>query len=144
MAENETQDQVNTPEEPQDDRQGYIRVATGSTKHPEAKESEDGRIEAVIGVFVGDTLKEAVEKYGEDFVHGNYVRSVVVASQGKVRRELDQGTPVAAVEQEYDDLDPTEQKSSIQDPQAQAMRAFNKLDPEKKKQLLAAMQNSGS
>lgn len=138
MAEAQAE-QAQKEQEEQDPREGYERVVTGSTKHPDAADAEDGRVEAVIGVYVGDNLREAVEKYGEDFVYENYVRSVVVAAQGKVRRELDNGTPVAAVEQEFDDLDPTEKRTTIQDPQAQAMRAFQKMSEEQKEQFRKIM-----
>lgn len=142
MAEQD-QAQAQAPQEEVDGRPGYERIVTGSTKHPDAQDSEDGRVEAVIGVFVGDNLKEAVEKYGEDFVYENYVRSVTVAAQGKVRRELDQGTPVSAVEDELDDLDPTEKRTTVQDPQAQAMRAFNKMDEDQKAKFRAIMDQKG-
>jgi len=146
MAEQRVED---TEQEPQagneaqndggDPRPGYILVETGSTKHPDAADSEDGKVVAEIGVKVGDNLKEAVETYGEDFVYDNYVRQVVVSAQGKVRRELDQGTPVSAVEAEFDDLDPTEKRTTVQDPQAQAMRALNKMSPEEKAKFRALL-----
>lgn len=129
--------------EDKDPRPGYERIVTGSTKHPDAAEAEDGRVEAVIGVKVGDNLREAVEAYGEDFVYENYVRSVVVAAQGKVRRELDNGAPVSAVEAELDDLDPTEKRTTVQDPQAQAMRAFQKMDEEQKAKFREIMEKAG-
>lgn len=135
------QDQPNA--EPQDSRPGYEVITTGSTKHPEAKNSENGTAEAAIGVFLGDTLADAVEKYGEDFVFNNYKRNVVVSVQGKVRRALDAGTPISTVEEEFDDLDPTEQRSTIQDPQVIAMRAFMKMDPEKQAEFLAGIQAGG-
>lgn len=119
---------------------GYIKIETGSQKHPEAKESEDGRVVATIEVYVGESLKDAVEKYGEDFVMENYKRSVIVACQGKVRRELDQGVPVATVEDNLNDLDPTEKQSTIQDPQVQAMKAFQRMSPEEQAQYLKLIQ----
>jgi len=122
-----------------DSRPGYILIETGSTKHPDAEDSEDGKVVAEIGVKVGDSLKEAVETYGENFVYNNYVRQVIVSAQGKVRRELDQGTPVSAVEAEFDDLDPTEKRTTVQDPQAQAMRALNKMSPEEKAKFRALL-----
>lgn len=126
-----------------DPRQGYIAVETGSTKHPDAESAEDGKVTATIGVNVGDNLREAVELYGEDFVYDNYVRQVVVSAQGKVRRELDAGTPVSAVEQEFDDLDPTEKRTSVQDPQAQAMRALKKMSPEQRERFRQLMGEEG-
>lgn len=151
MAEQEAQNQdqeleATANEEEQDGgdpRAGYISVETGSTKHPDADSAEDGKVTAVIGVKVGDNLREAVEEYGEDFVYDNYVRQVVVSAQGKVRRELDQGTPVSAVEQEFDDLDPTEKRTTVQDPQAQAMRALNKMSPEQKARFRELMGEEG-
>lgn len=131
-------EQATTVEE-QDPRPGYIRIETGSTKHPDAKDAEEGKVTAVIGVFVGASLKNAVEKYGEEFVFENYKRSVVITSQGKVRRELDQGIPVAQVEENLDDLDPTEKSAGIQDPQAQAMRAFQKMDDSQRAEFLKLM-----
>jgi len=122
-----------------DPRPGYIRIETGSTKHPDAKDSEDGKVTAVIGVFVGNNLKQAVEKYGEEFVLDNYKRSVIVTAQGKVRRELDQGIPVSQVEENLDDLDPTEKSAGIQDPQAQAMRAYQKMDEAQRAEFLRLM-----
>lgn len=136
MAEQEEQATQAEQEEEQDPRPGYTRIETGSTKHPEAAESEDGRVVARIGVYTGDTLEEAIERYGEEFVFSNYKRSVIVASQGKVRRELDAGTPISTVEDNLDDLDPTEQRSTIQDPQVQAMRAFNNMSDEQKEQFM--------
>lgn len=127
-------------EEVQDPRPGYLRIETGSTKHPDAKDSEDGKVTAVIGVFVGDSLKDAVEKYGEDFVMDNYKRSVIVTAQGKVRRELDQGVPVTQVEENLDDLDPTEKSAGITDPTVQAMRAFQKMDPAQREEFLKSLQ----
>lgn len=138
MADEQTQVQE-APTEELDARPGYERIETGSTKHPDAKESEDGRVVAVIGVYVGEDLKSAVEKHGEEFVFSNYKRSVVITSQGKVRRELDQGIPVSTVEENLDDLDPTEKASTIQDPQAQAMRAFQKMDDAQREQFLSLM-----
>lgn len=124
----------------QDPRPGYLRIETGSTKHPDAKDSEDGKVVATIGVFVGDSLKDAVQKYGEDFVMDNYKRSVIVTAQGKVRRELDQGVPVGQVEENLDDLDPTEKSAGITDPTVQAMRAFQKMDPAQREEFLKSLQ----
>lgn len=128
----EEQETAQAQEEANDPRPGYIRIETGSTKHPDAAESEDGRVAATIGVFVGENLQEAVDKYGEDFVRDNFIRSVVVATQGKVRRELDSGVPINTVEDNLDDLDPTEQRASVTDPQAQAMKALQRMTPEQK------------
>jgi len=119
-------------EQAKDSRTGYVEVTTGSTKHPDAKDAEDGKVEAVIGVKVGDSLREAVEEYGEEFVFDQYVRSVTVAAQGKVRRELDKGVPVNTVENELDDLDPTEKRTTVKDPQAQAVAAWKNMDEEQK------------
>lgn len=133
-AEDQNEAASESPEQQEDGdpRQGYISVETGSTKHPDAEDAEDGKVTAKIGVFVGDTLREAVEEYGEEFVYNNYVRQVVVTTQGKVRRELDAGAPVSSVEENFDDLDPTEKRSTVQDPQAQAMRALKNMDEEQK------------
>lgn len=139
------QDQTQTAQEEQeeqagDSRPGYIAVTTGSTKHPDAKDAEDGKVEAVIGVKVGDSLREAVEEYGEEFVFDQYVRSVTVAAQGKVRRELDKGVPVNTVENELDDLDPTEKRTTVKDPQAQAVAAWKNMDEEQKAKFRAIME----
>ena len=120
---------------------GVIQVETGSTKHPDAAHSEDGRVSATISFFVGDSIADAAEKYGEDFVYEQYIRSVVVAAQGKVRRALDQGIAIDKVEAEFNDLDPTEKSAGIADPQAQALRAFNKMDEGAQAQLLEALKS---
>jgi len=120
---NETVEDSSLPEH-------YIEITTGSTKHPDAKGTEEGRVEVVTTLKIGDTLKDAVEFYGEDFVFDCYQRSVVVAAQGKIRRAMDEGIPLSTVEQEFDDLDPTEKKSSITDPETLAMRAVSKMSPE--------------
>lgn len=120
---------------------GVIEIETGSTKHPDAATMEDGRVSATIGVYVGGSVAEAAEKYGEEFVHEQYVRSVVVAAQGKVRRALDQGIAIDKVEAEFNDLDPTEKSAGIADPQAQALRAFNKMDEGSQAQLLEALKS---
>ena len=134
MSEEQTQAPA---QEEVDPRPGYQRIETGSTKHPDAKESEDGKVTAVIGVYVGGSIAEAVDKYGEEFVFENYVRNLVVAAQGKVRRALDQGVPVSKVEDEFDDLDPTEKSSGIADPQVAAMRAYQRMSDEEKAKFLA-------
>lgn len=141
MAEQEAATQTQEAPEDQngDNRDGYVEVVTGSTKHPDAEQAEDGKVEAVIGIKVGNTLREAVEKYGEDFVFNQFIRSVTVSAQGKVRRELDKGIPVSSVEQELDDLDPTEKRTTVKDPQAQAMSAWKNMDPEQKERFRALM-----
>lgn len=143
MAEQEAQTADQVQEEAGDENQGrpgYIEVTTGSTKHPDAEQAEDGKVEAVIGVKVGDSLRDAVEEYGEEFVYDQYIRSVTVAAQGKVRRELDKGVPVSTVEQELDDLDPTEKRTTVKDPQAQAMAAWKNMDPEQKAKFRTIME----
>lgn len=117
---------------------GYIKVTTGSTKHPDAKASESGRIEAVVDVYAGETIADAVSKYGEDFVHAKYIKALVIDVQATVRRELDKGIPVNKVEEELNDLDPTEKRTGIADPQAQALAAWNKMSEADRETFLAA------
>lgn len=139
----ETQDQA-AEQETQDP--SYIIVTTGSSKHPDAAHSEDGRVEANTSLFVGNTedpaqgLEEAIEKYGHKFVHDQFIRSVTVSTQGKVRRELDNGVPVTKVEEIYDDCDPTETRSSTKDPVSSAMSAFSKMSDEEKAQFIASLE----
>lgn len=119
---------------------GYINVTTGSTKHPDAADAEGGKVEATISLFVGASLEEAVEKYGEEFVYDNYERSLVISAQNRVRRELDTGVPVAQVEKDLDDLDPTEKRSSSASPMSTALKSIGQMSPEEKAALLAQLQ----
>jgi len=117
----------------------YITIETGSQKHPEAQNTEDGRVVASVEIFVGKDLEEAVEKYGEEFILESYKRSVIVSVQGKVRRALDQGISVAKVEEEFNHSDPTEKATTVADPQALALRAFNRMSPEEREKFLALL-----
>lgn len=138
--EQEAQDPQQDGDQSGNSREGYINVETGSTKHPDAENTEDGKVVATIGVEVGESLRDAVELYGEEFVYDQYIRSVTVAAQGKVRRELDKGVPVNTVEQELDDLDPTEKRTTVKDPQAQAVAAWNNMDEDEKAKFRAIME----
>ena len=129
--------EVENPLEP-----GFVLVTTGSTKHPDAEASETGKVEASITVFVGESVQDAIDKYGEEFVFDNYERSLVISAQNRVRRELDNGVPISNVEKDLDDLDPTEKRASTASPMSTALRSVSKMTPEEKAALLAQLQEA--
>ncbi len=124
--------------EDNDDEQ-FTGIAQAKTKMPEHQNAdEEGVVRVSVPFDAGETLDEAVEKWGEELVLEYFQSLFKRKLQNKMRRELKDGVSVEIIEEDYspDSYDPTtSSRGRSTDPLKEIQKNLNKLDDEQKAEL---------
>jgi hypothetical protein len=85
----------------------------------------------------GGSLKTAVEKFGEEVVYSNFVRSAVITAQAAMRRFLEDGKAQEEILAKMAGWRPGVPLERVVDPVASFMARFTAASPEEQEKLLA-------
>lgn len=109
-----------------------VEATTAADKCPEGMQSyaEEGRIGASFRFDPGQTIEDAVEKYGHDNVFDLYAAQATVKAQAAIRRELEAGTPPDQIDEKLSDWRPDVQHRTSKDPLQSAVKAAGSLESE--------------
>ena len=99
---------------------------------------------ATAHVDLGQSAEDAIAKFGDEIVYSNFVQQSVVRVQGLIRSRVDKGIKAGKdietirneVQEEFKDWTPDKVTVNRKDPVEKAQEAFEKLPPEKQKELL--------
>lgn len=93
--------------------------------------------EATVLVDLGENLDDAVERFGKDVVFSNYLANVKITVQGGIRRYLEAGLDVDAIQDKFTDYKPGVTLDRVVDPVAALAAKFAKMSPEEQAKAFA-------
>lgn len=99
----------------------------------------DKRQTSIVYDF-GDTLDEAVEKFGADVVLSGFVSKSVITAQAAMRRLLESGLSDEEIQEKMNSWRPGVAMERTVDPVAALMGKFGSMSPEEQAELLAKLQ----
>lgn len=97
--------------------------------------------DAVALYDFGGNLQEAVEKFGEEVVFSNYLRSGKIAIQAAMRRYLATGVEGDALQEKVNAIKLGVAAERIVDPGQQALNAFARMTPEQQLEILQKLKS---
>lgn len=114
----------------QSEADGIAEAKTTEPTHPDA--NEDGVVSAAVPYKAGADLDEAVDLWGDDFVHELFQKLFKRRLQNKIRRSLGNGVPVERVEENYsiDNYDPRTSSRGGGDPVEDILKKTQNMDEE--------------
>lgn len=124
--------QENTEQEAQQNR--WDITATTTVK---AEDGTTDKVETTIFFNGGETLAEAVERFGEENVYNLYAAQLIVKVQAVIRRMVADGKSQDEIQSELESWTPDTKRVSKKDPVAEAEKLLAKLAPEARAALLA-------
>lgn len=120
---------------------GLAEAKTKSDDVPEKHKDEEGYARASVPYAFGQTLDEAVENWGEDFVFELAESLFKRKLQNRMRRQLADGIPPERVESNHapDEYDPTVSQRSSGDDVTDLMKKLNNLSEDEKAEVLESL-----
>ena len=92
---------------------------------------------ATIVTDLGDNLRDAVEKFGEDVIFSNYKRAATITAQAAIRRMLETGLDESAISDKMAGWKPGVALDRTVDPIAVLKAKLSGMSATEKKALLA-------
>lgn len=101
--------------------------------------------EMTVGYDFGDTLADAIAKFGEEVVFSNFKQSAVISLQGNVRRYMEQGKLTdEEIEKKVGEWKPQIAKVSTTDATEAILKKAAKMSEKERAELIEKLMAAGS
>jgi hypothetical protein len=95
--------------------------------------------EATILVDLGDSVEDAIARFGGDVVFSNYQANVKITVQSAIRRYLEAGLDQDAIQTKFENYKPGITLERVVDPIAAMAAKLQKMTPEEREEAFAAL-----
>lgn len=112
-------------------------IAITAKKTIKIEGEEDKNLEATVMYDFGDTLSDAVDKFGEEIVFGCYSAQAKISGQAAIRRQMENGKSQEDITASMTDWKPGQKMERVTDPVA-ALKAKMVLMSDEDRQALLA------
>lgn len=105
-----------------------------------AAKSPKSGTSATVNFDFGETVEEAVEKFGADVVLSGFIRTSTITAQAAIRRYLEVGLEQEAIEEKMTDWKPGVTIQRVVDPVAAILRKADDMEGDELEALIAKLQ----
>lgn len=95
--------------------------------------------EATIIVDLGETVEDAIARFGAEVVFSNYLANVKIGVQSGIRRYLEAGIAAGDVQAKFENYKPGVTLDRVVDPIAAMAAKLQKMTPEEREAAFAAL-----
>ena len=103
-----------------------------------AKDGKDGR-EATVLVDLGESVEDAISRFGGEVVFSNYLANVKIGVQSGIRRYIKAGLADADIQVKFDNYKPGVTMDRVIDPIAAMAAKMLKMTAEEREEAFAVL-----